>query len=46
MFPPLGTGKALTPFYIGDVAGNYGRISTKFSAVCPLTRVMSIILKK
>jgi len=42
MLPPVGTTPPLQS-YIGDIAGNYERISTKFSAVCPLTRVMSTI---
>jgi len=31
--------------YIGDIAGNYERISTKLSATNPLTRLMSIWCK-
>jgi len=42
MLPLLGA--APTPHSnIGDISGNYQRISTKLSAICLLTRVICII---
>jgi len=39
-------GAAPTPYSnIGDVSDNYKQISTKFLAICLLTRVMSITCK-
>jgi len=40
MLPPPGAPPL--NFNISDISGNYEQISTKFSAICLLTRVMSI----